>query len=287
MHEPERNCRICGHAPLRFVKLLHGELWHDDVPLLACAGCASWLTIPERFEGEAELGRVNSVAWHLQGLAYNQCKVRALFDLLEERGWATPPGRFLDIGCALGHAVAEAQRRGYAAVGFEPEPTAAEYARRVMNVDVECRFFVRGARGEAPFDVIVLDNVLEHVTHPRDLVQDIADSLSPQGVLFLGVPPVSWLHRWTSVSWCMPAAKPTRDWRGRLARSRSLGFLAWRDTFGFPDGHINYFSGRAVALLAAQHGLRVEQQFHPRRWRARLYPWLGLTSGFWILRKRG
>jgi hypothetical protein len=31
----------------------------------------------------------------------------------------------------------------------------------------------------------------------------------------------------------------------------------------------------------------VEQQFHPQRWRTHLYPRLGLTSGFWILRKRG
>ncbi|HEX4885883.1 MAG TPA: class I SAM-dependent methyltransferase [Casimicrobiaceae bacterium] len=280
------DCRVCAAAPLRYVKLLHGEYWHDDVPLFCCQGCRCWFTFPQRLEGATDLSRVNSVEWHLRGLAHNERKIRALLDLLDRRRWAQgTPRRFLDIGCALGHAVAEAARRGYEAVGIEPEASAADYARRVMGVRVESTFFRRGVLGDDPFDVVVLDNVLEHVPDPGALVHDIAVSLRPGGVLFLGVPPVEWIRRLMSVSWWMPSSAPTRDWRGALARSRVVGFLAWRDTFGFPNGHINYFSERGIRALAHGHGLRVEQQFHAQAWRPVVYPWLGLTTGYWILRK--
>jgi SAM-dependent methyltransferase len=280
-------CRICEGDAVRFVRWVHGEYRHDDVALFRCEGCESWMTTPEAPERAEDLGQVNSVAWHLSGLEYNQRKVRALFARIEERGWVRREGRrFLDIGCALGHAVAEAGRWGYEAMGVEPEETAAEYAERVTRVRVERGFFTRSRPGGAAFDVISLDNVLEHVEAPHELMGDIAARLTAGGVLFLGVPPVDWARRWTSVSLLAPAGKPARDWRGEMSGNRWLAPLSWRDTFGFPNGHINYFSARGIGVLAERHGLRVEEQFHAQGWRPGVYRWLGLTTGFWLLRKR-
>ena len=279
-------CRVCRARPLAFVKVLHGEYRHRDVPLYRCAACKCLFTLPQRYEDETDLGHVNSIEWHLMGLPYNQRKARALFQLIERRRWVRGPEKqFLDIGCALGHALAEAEKWGFEARGIEPEAVAAAYAKDVTKVNVHHGYFAFGALGGMTFDVIMLDNVLEHVPEPAVLFGEIARTLKSGGVFFLGVPPVEWIRKLTSISYIMPERRPTKDWRTRVSESRRFRFLSPMDTFGYPDGHVNYFSGRGVAMLARDHGLRVEQQFHAQTWRSKVYPWFGLTTGFWILRK--
>jgi 2-polyprenyl-3-methyl-5-hydroxy-6-metoxy-1,4-benzoquinol methylase len=280
-------CRVCRGNTLHFVKHLHGEYRHGDVPLLRCSSCGCLFTTPSEFEGDADLSRVNSIEWHLAGLPYNQLKVRALFSLIQKRGWITRPGRrFLDVGCALGHSLQEAAKWGYDAHGFEPEATSAAYARDVNRVNVTHGYFRYGALEGLTFDVIMLDNVLEHVPEPRELFAEISATLRPNGIVFLGVPPVEWIRRLTSISWMMPSRQPTIDWRGFVSEMRSLRFLGRMDTFGYPDGHVNYFSARGIALLAEQNGLKIEQQFHHQPIRVPLYRLFGITTGFWIARAR-
>ncbi len=192
--------------------------------------------------------------------------------------------RFLDIGCALGHSLKEAANWGYEAHGFEPEAKSARYALEVSRVNVHQGYFVYGALDGMKFDVVMLDNVLEHVPEPHAIFSDIARTLRPNGIFFLGVPPAEWIRRLTSISWVMPSRRPTVDWRGTVSRSRFVRFLAAMDTFGYPDGHVNYFSARGIDILARESGLRIEQQFHHQAFRVRAYPFLGLTTGFWILR---
>ena len=279
-------CRVC-RSNVHFVKYLHGEYRHGDVPLFRCKDCRSFFSVPAEFEGDSDLSQVNSVEWHLMGLPYNQAKVQAFFSLLQKRGWATGADRrFLDIGCALGHSVKEAERWGYKAYGFEPEPTAATYARDVTRVNVLQEYFRYGALDGMKFDVIMLDNVLEHVPEPRVLFSDISRTLRPNGIVFLGVPSVEWIRRLTSISWVMPARRPTIDWRGMVSQTRLLQFLGPMDTFGFPDGHVNYFSTRGIELLAEENGLRIEQQFHHQPIRVPLFRCFGITTGFWIIRAR-
>ena len=219
------------------------------------------------------------------GLPYNQLKVRELFSLIQNRGWdGRVDRRFLDIGCALGHSLQEAENCGYEAYGFEPEATSAAYAREIGRVNVQHGYFRYGALDGMTFDVIMLDNVLEHVPEPRALFSEVSRTLRPGGVVFLGVPPVDWIRRLTSISWMMPSHRPTVDWRGTVSRTRFLRFLGAMDTFGYPDGHVNYFSARGLELLAEENGLRIEQQFHSQPVRVALYRLFGVTTGYWIAR---
>jgi SAM-dependent methyltransferase len=282
---PLSQCRVCLGLALQFVKYVHGEYRHGDVPLFRCRECSCFFTTPGRFEDATDLSAVNSIEWHLRGLPYNLKKVRALFSLIQRRGWAARADRrFLDIGCAVGHSLKEAESWDYEAYGFEPEARAAMYAREVNRVNVTHGYFAYGALDGMKFDVIMLDNVLEHVPEPRALVYDISRTLRPDGIIFIGVPPVDWLHRMTSISWVMPSSQPTVDWRGIVSRIRFVRGLSTWDTFGYPDGHVNYFSARGIEMLVRDCGLRVEQQFHHQSLRAQLFPFCGLTTGFWILR---
>ena len=58
-------CRVCNNPNLVFVKFLHGEYHHRDVPLYKCRACSSYFSQPERFETQAEFGDVFSLQWDL------------------------------------------------------------------------------------------------------------------------------------------------------------------------------------------------------------------------------
>lgn len=96
-------CRVCTNSPLEYVKLVHGEHRHDDVPLYRCRSCRSHFSVPKKFAGSDEISRFNIVQWHLLAAEYNVRKVNALLRIVDERGWAGKAHRrFLDVGCGIG-----------------------------------------------------------------------------------------------------------------------------------------------------------------------------------------
>lgn len=66
----------------------------------------------------------------------------------------------LDYGCSWGYTVHQFRAAGFDAIGFEPAPTRAAFARDRVGVPVESdEDEIRG-----PFDVIFANHVLEHMT---------------------------------------------------------------------------------------------------------------------------
>lgn len=66
------------------------------------------------------------------------------------------------------------------------------YARHIYGSDEEARFitikpeqFQNPIEGEGPFDVIILQEVLEHLDRPRRVIQILTEALKPGGVLFV------------------------------------------------------------------------------------------------------
>jgi len=84
--------------------------------------------------------------------------------------------RFLDYGCGAGLLVAYLQSRGYQhAVGYDPYGEAEGLNDASV---LESR----------SYDFICLQDVLEHVEDPRQLIEDLSELLRPGGVLFVGMP---------------------------------------------------------------------------------------------------
>jgi SAM-dependent methyltransferase len=85
-----------------------------------------------------------------------------------------PGERVLDVGCGIGSVARDiAERSGATVVGLDVSPWALEVARtrfthpRVSYVQGD----VLGYEPDAPFDVAVLSNVLEHVGPRRELLE--------------------------------------------------------------------------------------------------------------------
>ena len=96
------------------------------------------------------------------------------------------PGRLLDVGCSVGHALTVARSRGWKATGIEPNPMSAEMARRKGFV-VHNGFFDDCFQKFLPasFDAVFLGDVLEHEAHPVSMLKKAYDLISPKGVVVI------------------------------------------------------------------------------------------------------
>jgi SAM-dependent methyltransferase len=159
-------------------------------------------------------------------------------------------GRLLDVGCNEGRGLTLYRRNGFAPEGLELNSVAAATARaRGFTVhEVDLHDF----RPSAPYDRVVLSNVLEHALDPRKMLMDVHRILKPGGEVWISLPNShSWLRRLFGRFW-----------------------INWHVPF-----HITHFSADRLRRLLAESGFSVvaEKQITPALWVAqsaiaRLYP---------------
>ena len=108
-------------------------------------------------------------------------------------GLAQPPGvTFLDIGCGEGWALDYFQRQGWEVLGLDFSSYSLEKFHpalrerlRTGDLYVELQKLVHAGH---KFDVLWLDNVLEHVLEPADLLHLCRALVTSNGVLMVDVP---------------------------------------------------------------------------------------------------
>ncbi|HEY7837223.1 MAG TPA: class I SAM-dependent methyltransferase [Terriglobales bacterium] len=110
-------------------------------------------------------------------------EARALLQALPIRS-----GRLLDIGCSFGVLVEEARRAGFDASGLEADLGAAEFARSKFGVEVFSGRLDQAVFPPGSFDVVVLNDVIEHILDPIPFVTEVRRLLRPGGILLLETP---------------------------------------------------------------------------------------------------
>ena len=153
---------------------------------------------------------------------------------------AVPHGsRVLDVGCAGGYlAAALREERGASVLGVEPDPVAAEAARRrgveVVTGAVDDPAVLAGLRG--PFDAVVCGDVLEHVVDPWASLAAVAGLLRPGGRAVVSLP--------NAAHWTVRRALL----RGRFPRE---------DHGLFDRTHLRWFTREDARALVTGAGLEI------------------------------
>ena len=111
-------------------------------------------------------------------------------EILDELEPYRGDGRLLDVGTSIGLFLRLALDRGWDAVGNEFGERAREVARTRFGIDVSDKPLDEAGLEPASLDVVTLNSVLEHVNEPRRMLREIAELLTPGGVLFVIVPNV-------------------------------------------------------------------------------------------------
>ena len=95
--------------------------------------------------------------------------------------------RLLDIGCGDGRFLLEMRRGGWAVEGIEPDPDAAQLARRA-GLDVHQGAFPDHHFESARFDAVTLNHVLEHLHDPLAALRGAFRILKPGGTISIATP---------------------------------------------------------------------------------------------------
>jgi len=126
-------------------------------------------------------------------LAYILGQVRLRDHLIQSRGWlAKGPKSLLDVGCGEGHTLKYFSDLGWTVQGLDFSQDGCQR----NNPDC-CQWLTQGDVFEninhliinkASYDMVMLDNVLEHVLDPLGLLQGLHALVKPGGVLVIEVP---------------------------------------------------------------------------------------------------
>jgi 2-polyprenyl-3-methyl-5-hydroxy-6-metoxy-1,4-benzoquinol methylase len=109
-------------------------------------------------------------------------------------------GRLLDIGCNEGRSLKIYAQNGFQVEGLEVNERAAAVAREAGFTVHTCK--LNDLDSAAPYDVVVLSNVLEHAVDPREMLLDIRRILKPSGQVWISCPNSrSWLRAAFGSSW--------------------------------------------------------------------------------------
>jgi SAM-dependent methyltransferase len=145
-----------------------------------------------------------------------------------------PPARVLDVGCAHGGYVALLNWAGYQAVGTELSPEAVRFAQETFGVKV-LQGVVEGQPFEsASFDVIVLNDVIEHLPDPIATLAHCAALLSEGGFFVVQTP----------------------EYKEHLSYAdlKASNDLFLKHVDGNSEEHLYLFSRRSAGLLFARLG---------------------------------
>jgi 2-polyprenyl-3-methyl-5-hydroxy-6-metoxy-1,4-benzoquinol methylase len=100
-------------------------------------------------------------------------------------------GRVLDVGCALGHFGEAAKRQGWDVYLTDVSDYAVIESRKQFAING----FISGPTKipvkKECFDLVTLYDVIEHLSHPMDLLRDIKQALGSDGILHITTPNVT------------------------------------------------------------------------------------------------
>lgn len=268
-------CVLC-HAPLTTVCLegVPDYLTGEQFAIRQCPQCGLAATAPRVLELErfypAEYRRYGRVTASLLQWLFRR----------RVHQWASrfrTPGRVLEVGCGDGWMLAMLQDRGWRVLGCERSAEAARAAAEASGIPVVVGGLEQCADGE-PFDLIILFQVLEHMTEPMDTLRRCASLLRPGGMLVVAVPNfASWQARLTGRSWFhldvprhqhhfSPAALTTALETAGLQVVHTAWVSPEHDPFGWFQSLLN--KAGMEHNLAAKFLIGVDRR--PGRWRTPL-----------------
>ena len=181
--------------------------------------------------------------------------------------WVPRDVAVLDIGCGAGDALAYHRARGCTVRGVEADAHAVASARRA-GLPVDHGVFDPAIYEPASFDVVTLDQVIEHLVEPATVMHGIHHVLRRGGALILTTPNAA----------------------GAIARIAGDRWIHWHAPY-----HLQFFSRRSLAHLAERAGFQIHSlrtvtspEWLSYQWvHALTRPPIGSRSPLWAPELRG
>lgn len=236
------SCPAChGTASAPLFESVKKDFSLPGYPYVRCADCGS--VFNDRCPDQETLTALHREQWYASGtfrypdagrerILQHWTSTMAEADAAVARTSGHAPTH-LDIGCGYGACCEALRRRGYASTGVDPSPDSIAAASREFPDNT---FFTAslGDRGlpeiQGAFDLVTLNDVLEHVVSPDRLMQEVGRLTKPAGVAYIQVP---------------------------SAESLQLQYLLQHAFHSMAPFHRTLFSLDGLTRLLARHGFAV------------------------------
>jgi SAM-dependent methyltransferase len=175
------DCGVCESSERSYLFQKQGFAFHR------CANCSHIYVSPRltpalQAQAGEELGAFSADDPYLE---VQRAEASALCHLLSTRA---PGPRLLDIGFGRGYLMQTAHAYGFEVYGINSAEDQVAQLRPQFGAHVYRAIVGEDDLPSGPFDVVVMSHVLEHLPHPRTLLNDLALVLSPGAVVYTAVP---------------------------------------------------------------------------------------------------
>ena len=144
-------------------------------------------------------------------------------------------GKILDIGCGPGFFLLEGKKKGWEVLGIEPSIKAAKYANSIGVKTITSSFDENIIKKLKKFDVVTIDQAIEHIYEPKETIKLIKKILNPKGLVMI------------------TAANDFSKFQ-EIA-TKGFGLKKW---WVVPKEHINYFSHKSLQKLLVSNNFKIE-----------------------------
>lgn len=233
-------CTICGSGDSRLLF----RKWHFSI--VQCVDCGLVYVNPRGFRIEADDYFEGPYLSTIEKDGRLDANISGLYsEIADNLARRVPPGRLLDVGCAMGHFLGFAKSRGWDVEGVECSAYAARYAEERLGVKVHPVCALKEANLPPDFfHACVLVEVIEHLPDPRETLTEVWRVLQPGGIVYITTP--------------------------NFACYRSL-LLREEWTTVIPVGHLYYFDRASLGQLLSSIGfVNVENLTAPADFAAEL-----------------
>ncbi len=144
--------------------------------------------------------------------------------------WVPPNSKVLEIGCGLGESLGYLKQIGCDAYGVDPEKNLL-IAANLFNYNVKIELFDSAYYESEFFDVVIMDQVIEHVINPFECLQKIHRILKKNGTAIISTP-------------------NAEGWGTKIFRKKSI---IWHTPY-----HLNIFSKKSFQILIKKTNFTLE-----------------------------
>jgi len=178
----------------------HGDIItsKDGIDVIECSFCGYKHIIPFADEKNTEEfysdkfyteEKDNYISNHQKDQDWWLIEHNEKYDLFEEILKDSKRKKILDIGSGPGFFLKAGVDRGWKPLGVEPGIAAFKFSVQELNLNVFNDYFCRETyKKYGLFDVIHLNNVLEHINNPLDILKMAREILLPGGLVCITSP---------------------------------------------------------------------------------------------------
>jgi 2-polyprenyl-3-methyl-5-hydroxy-6-metoxy-1,4-benzoquinol methylase len=247
------SCPVCGgHETLPYRQVFDDRFGHPDLfELVKCSDCGHLMTRPAL--RESDLAHLYGTYYPRKNITSEQVSAQAatvrrafsgvrrwLMGVDNQGQYSARPGeKMLDVGCGSGLSLLEAKAMGVEAWGIEADPNAQRFAQQ-LGLRIHQGGLQDAPFADTSFDLVVLNQVIEHIPEPDQALHTARQRLAPNGRVILIFPNVNslWCRlsglRW--INWHIPYHQHHFTLAGFTQMAQRCGFRVVRSRTITPNG---------------------------------------------------